>query len=178
MNIIDNKKVVYQAIFVNPEDVTKLIQLQKDKLPREVKNMHCTFKFQPSEEDIKKFSKLLGNELELKVVGYCSDGKNSGYEIELSPEQESVYSNAHTVDTGKAVPIVEKTIPHITVSMSDGAKAVDTGMLPFSRKNFDPFFIHGKAGYFTSDIERKTEIIYEPILLENETSNIPKSHTK
>jgi len=182
MNTLENRRVVYQAIFINPEDVAKLVERQGEKLPKEVKDMHCTFKFQPSEAEIKKFSELLGKDLTLKVVGYCSDGKNSGYEIELSPEQDEAYTNVHSVNSGKPVPTVEKTTPHITVSMEDGAKAVDTGMLPFSKEGFEPFTIHGKAGFFTSrmkDKERISEVIYEPVLRESkDTDKTKESQTK
>ena len=170
MNTLGNRRIIYQAIFINPQDVKKLIEMQPDKLPNTVQNMHCTFKFQPSEKEIKDFSKLLGNDLELKVIGYCSDGKNSGFEIELSKEQDSVYTNVHNKDNGTAVPSLERTTPHITVSMIDGAKAVDTGILPFDRNGFKPFTIHGKAGFFTSRIENKekiSEVVYSPILIVN-----------
>ncbi len=143
--------------------------------------MHCTFKFQPSKEEIKKFSELLGKDLTLNVVGYCSDGKNSGYEIELSPEQDKAYTNVHIVDKGEPVPTVEKTTPHITVSMKEGSKAVDTGMLPFSKEKFEPFIIHGKAGFFTSRIKDKkriSEVIYEPILRESKDTDKRQEHTK
>ena len=152
MNTLDKRMIVYQAIFINPEDVEKLIERQGEKLPKEVKDMHCTFKFQPSKEEIKKFSELLGKDLALKIVGYCSDGKNSGYEIELSPEQDKAYTNVHNVYKGKPVPAVKKTTPNITVSMEEGAKSVDTGMLPFSKEKFEPFIIHGKAGFFRKNI--------------------------
>lgn len=182
MNTLENRRVVYQAIFINPEDIAKLIERQGDKLPKEVKDIHCTFKFQPSEEEIKKFSELLGKDIELKVVGYCSNGKNSGYEIELSPEQDRVYTNVHSVDKGKVVPTIEKTTPHITVSMKEGAKAVDTGMLPFSKEGFEPFVVHGKAGFFTSrmkDKERISEVMYGPVLKESKDADkTNKDHTK
>ena len=170
--------VKYQAIFINPEDVAKLIERQGEKLPKEVKDMHCTFKYQPSETEIEKFSELLGKEITLMVVGYWSDGKNSGYEIELSPEQEEAYTNAHSVDRGGPVPTVERTTPHITVSMADGAKAVDTGRLPFSREGFEPFIIHGKAGFFTSRRKGESEVVYGSVLSKREGPGKTPGHTK
>lgn len=168
MKIRDNRKIIYQAIFINSEDAKKLIEMQGEKLPNEVRDMHCTFKFHPSESEIQKFSKLLGKEVALKVVGYYSDGKNSGYEIELTEEQEVAYNNVHTVENENGLPTSKRTTPHATVSMADGAKAVDTGMLPFSRDGFEPFYIHGKAGFFTSRFigkERRSEIVFEPVLI-------------
>lgn len=181
MNTIDNRRVVYQAIFINPEDVNKLIERQGEKLPKKAKNMHCTFKYQPSEAEIKKFSELLGKDIILKVVGYCSNGKNSGYEVELSPEQDSVYANVHNVDTGKPVPTVKRVTPHITVSMEEDAKAINTGTLPFSREGFEPFIIHGRAGFFTSrmkDKEKISEVIYESISKESKAIGKTQDHTK
>ena len=182
MNTLENRKVIYLAIFINPDDIQRLIESQGEKLPKEVKNMHCTFKYQPSEEEIKNFSKLLGKDIELKVVGYCSDGKNSGYEIELSPEQDSVYTNSHSVNNEKAVPTVERTTPHITTSLGIGEKPVNTGFLQFSRKGFQPFIVHGKAGFFTSRMKEgnveTSEIIYEPVLVESENINKTKNHIK
>ena len=169
MNSTEDQIIKYQAIFINPADVKTLVERQKEKLPQVVKDMHCTFKFQPSKEEISRFSQLLGKNLTLKVVGYCSDGKNSGYEIELSPEQSKVYSNTHTVNNKNSIATVERTTPHITVSMSEGAKAVDTGMLPFSRKDFEPFIIHGKAGFYitkTIDKKKTSEITFEPVSIE------------
>ncbi len=178
MNTVEGRKIVYQAIFINPEDIQKLIEMQGERLPKEVKNMHCTFKYQPSESEIKKFSELLGREIVLRVVGYCSDGKNSGFEIELSPEEEKAYTNAHSVDRGDGVPTVQRTTPHITVSMQEGAKAVDTGTLPFSREGFKPFDIHGKAGFFTFIMRGKdkiSEVFYEPVLIESRNEERAKT---
>lgn len=65
--------------------------------------------------------------------------------------------------------------------MGEEAKAVDTGMLPFSRENFEPFIIHGKAGFFTSrkrGTEIISEIIYEPVLEENKDISKSQEHVK
>ena len=157
------KKVIYQAIFLDENSIKKLINLQKDKLPNVPNDMHCTFKFMPSEKEIEDFARMfLGKPVTLRVVGYCSDGKNSGFEVALEPEQESVYTNAHTVKQN-GISKVERTTPHITVSMSAEAKAVDTGFLDFKPLD-EPFDISGKAGFYVSDKEKGTKgVVYEQI---------------
>ena len=96
--------------------------------------MHITFKFGETEAFPKE---LMDKEIPLKIVGYESDGKNSGFRVELPDELKVYYKNQNA--------------PHITVSLGevDGekGKAVDTGKL-----NFEPieelFKINGKLGYF------------------------------
>lgn len=150
------EEIYYQGIFLDEDSIKTLIEMQGEKLPKQIKNMHCTFKFKPTEQEIKKFGQLLGKPVILKVVGYYSDGKNSGYEIELTDEQEEVYTNSHVVEGKNGLPQVEKTTPHVTVSMSENGKAVDTGMLPFEKLE-KPFYISGNAGYFVKDLKRGTK---------------------
>lgn len=153
------KEIYYQGIFLDEESIKRLIDMQGEKLPKEIKDMHCTFKFRPTTQEIEAFKTWLGKTVELKVVGYYSDGKNSGYQIELTPELEEVYSNCHTVKGEKGLPKVERTVPHVTVSMSPDGKAVDTGMLPFERLK-EPFYIYGNAGYFVKDLKKRNKRCY------------------
>lgn len=155
------KRVSYQAIFLDEESIKKLLEMQGEKLPKKPKYMHCTFKFNPTDKEIEDFSKaLLGKKVNLKVIGYGSNGKNSGFEIALEPEQEAVYTNSHTVNE-KGIPEIERTVPHITVSMSEDAKAVDTGFLNFKPIK-EPFEISGKGGFFVVDKAEKTSsVVYE-----------------
>lgn len=130
------KKILkgYQGIFLNEETQEKLVELQKEKLADTVKDMHITFKFGTTE----KFpQELMKKEYPLKVVGYASDGKNSGFQVELPEELMTYYKN--------------KNNPHITVSLGevDGVKgkAVDTGTLEFKPIE-EPVEIQGQLGYF------------------------------
>jgi len=159
--------VIYQGLFVEPESKGRLIESQGEgALENVVSNMHCTFRFRPSLTEIRNFSQLLGREFELKVVGYYSDGKNSGFEVELPQELESVYTNVHNVENGAVVPSVEKTTPHITISMSEGAKASDTGMLPFEKIE-EPFFIRCKPGFWVKTPNRDSMVTFDHVLSEN-----------
>ena len=154
-------KVVYQAIFLDEESTKKVLEMQGEKLPKVAKDIHCTFKFNPSDKEISDFSDaVVGKEIKLRIVGYCSDGKNSGFEVELTPELEAVYTNSHTVIEGNFEK-VKRTIPHITVSMAEDAKAVDTGFLDFQPID-EPFEVTGKGGFFVSDRDKGTKgVSYE-----------------
>lgn len=148
------KRVSYIGIFFDEETQLKLIEMQEDKLPVNVSNMHCTFKYAPTRSEIKEFFRILGNkDVPIEIVGYASNGENSGFLINLSPEQKQVYTN--DVLNGEE-PRVRPA--HITVSMAEGAHAVNTGGLNFHKleKNLN---IIGRAGALMKDIDRKREWI-------------------
>lgn len=123
----------YQGIFFDEETQKKLVQLQENGLSDIVKDMHVTFNF----GELYKFpDELMNKEMALKLIGYASDGKNSGFQVELPEDLKSYYKN--------------KNGPHITVSLGevDGIKgeAVDTGTMKFEPIN--PVEISGELGYF------------------------------
>lgn len=150
----------YQAIFFNKETMESLIAKQDEKLTNNILNMHVTFKYMPTEEEIENFSKIVGKVINLKVIGYGSNGKNSGFEVELPKEIEQLYTNSHVVYEN-GLPQIKRTTPHITVSLNEGAKAVDTGKLDFKPLE-RPFEISGIAGFYeiNKDIG-KGKIVYE-----------------
>ena len=155
--------ILYQAVFLNEESIQTLLKMQAERLPKIPEHMHCTFKYMPSEREIEDFSAiLLGKTVTLKVIGYGYNGTNSGFEVELEPELESVYSNSHTVEE-QAIPSIERTTPHITVSMSEDGRAVDTGMLDFKPIEA-PFEVTGTGGLFVVDRKKGiSEIKYSPL---------------
>ena len=173
------EKISYQAIFLDQESVKRVLEMQGEKLVKMPKYMHCTFKYNPSDEEIKKFTRLLlGKKVTLKVVGYCSDGKNSGFEVTLGPELEEVYTNSHTVKEN-GISRIRRTTPHITVSMSEDAKAVDTGLLDFKPIK-EPFEVSGIGGFFIKDKTTKLQrVAYEykdkkPPEEQTHSENIPE----
>lgn len=139
----------FQGIFLEKEIEQQLIALQKNGLESNVENMHITFKFGDTE---KYPEELIGREFEIKITGYGSDGKNSGFSVELPEELRKYYKSS--------------SIPHITVSIGevDGVKGkpVDTAKLDF--KSLDkPLLIKGKLGYFIfgKGMSMNNEIINE-----------------
>ena len=124
----------YQGLFLDEKTEEKLIELQKDKLNSVVKDMHITFKF----GQLNPFpSELMEKIFEVKIIGYASDGRNSGFQVELPEELKPYYENQNP--------------PHITVSLGevDGVKgkAVDTGTLKFEALG-EAVSIPSQLGYF------------------------------
>ncbi len=105
----------------------------KGNLEKEVKDQHITFKFKPNEEDE---ILLLGGEYTVNVVGYASDGENEGVLVEIPEELKRLYKNPAP--------------PHITISVSETGKPVDTGKLNFTRDipEHIPKEIKCRVGYF------------------------------
>ena len=73
------------------------------------------------------------NIFEVEVVGYANDGTNEGFEVKLPDNLLKHYLN--------------KAVPHITVSVSNEGKPVNTGKLIFEELT-SPFKIKVKAGAF------------------------------
>lgn len=132
---MESKKLKgYQGLFLDEKTQEKLVELQKNGLSDITKDMHITFKFGETEQYPEE---LIGKEFNVKIIGYASDGKNSGFQVELPEELKPYYKNQNG--------------PHITVSLGevDGikGKAVDTGTLNFEPIE-EPFEISSKLGYF------------------------------
>ena len=127
------EKVIYQGFFVDPESENELEKIEGDrKLQQDVPDKHITFRFMPKEKDLLP-PQILGQEYKLRIMGYGNDGKNSGFSVELPEGLREFYKGAEQV--------------HITTSLAEGAKAVDTGKLEF-KKLETPIAITGKMGYF------------------------------
>ena len=135
-----NKKELfgYQGIFFDDTVRTELIKLQKKGLNENIINIHVTFNY----GRLYKFPEnIVGKEVEVIIVGYDSDGLNSGFAVEIPEELNKFYKN--------------KSVAHITVSLGElngiKGKAVDTGKLKFNK--LDKILkIKGRIGYFSSGV--------------------------
>ena len=148
----------FQGIFLEQEIEQELIAMQKKGLESNIENMHITFKF----GDIEKYpEELIGKEFEIKITGYGSDEKNSGFSVELPEELRKFYKSSN--------------IPHITVSIGevDGVKGkpVDTAKLDFMPLD-EPKKINGKLGYF---IYGQGMSMNNEIINEYQRENMPKN---
>ena len=137
---MDNKKEIfgYQGIFFDDSVKAELIKLQKKGLNENIINMHVTFNY----GRLYKFPEnIVGKEVEVIIVGYDSDGLNSGFAVEIPEELNKFYKN--------------KSVAHITVSLGEvngiKGKAVDTGKLEFNK--LDKILkIKGRIGYFSTEV--------------------------
>ena len=110
----DKKFYGYDAICFDKQDIENLLKEKNlesgvlDKLPE---SYHLTIQFhgrkKPSSEQLQSLSEIYGKPVEVKILGYANDGKNEGFLCE-----------GHQKD-GRPF--------HITLSISEDGKAVDTG---------------------------------------------------
>lgn len=92
-------------------------------LCRDIADKHITTEFKPNQAH----ESLYGVTAEFQVVGYANDGQNEGYAVKLlriNAETETAEALRRLYD---AIPV-----PHITLSLGDGAKAVNTRYLNFT----------------------------------------------
>lgn len=104
--------------------------------------IHCTFKYRPLKEEI--FDELVGKYFDVLIIGYGCDGNNSGFELQLPDELLKYYINYAEQDTTKLK------IPHITASLSEGAKAFNTKDLVF-KPLATTYSVRGRFGYWIKD---------------------------
>ena len=145
----------YEGIFFET-DVVELIQsLEEKKLDIINDEIHCTFKYHPTKEEI--FNDIVGKSFEVFLIGYGNDGMNSGFQISLPNELIPYYINYDEQN-----PDVLK-VPHITSSLSKGAKASNTKNLDFKPLKH-PIKIVGRFGYWIKDGD-KEYLSYKPFFL-------------
>ena len=143
--------LVYEGIFFEGESLDLIRSLEKEQLQKINDEIHCTFRYHPSKEEI--FNELVGHEIEVFLIGYGHDSDNSGFLIQLPTEIEKYYINY--LEDGKTL-----IIPHITSSLSGRTKASKTRELDF--KPLDkPYLIKGKFGFWIKEDDHEY-LSYEP----------------
>ena len=119
-------KSIYWGIFV--QDDRFITSLEKP-----IKYMHVTFGFRSEVP-----TDILGEEVEISIVGYANDGKNEAYSVTVPEKYIQYISNPR------------KRKLHITVSVSNSANPVDSNELDF--KPIDkPFTVVGRFGFYGDD---------------------------
>ncbi len=132
----------YEGLFFD-KDTVELIHLLETNMLDEVNDeIHCTFKYKPTKEEV--FNEIVGKRFEVFLIGYGNDGMNSGFQIALPDELIPYYINydEQNLNTLK--------VPHITASLVKGAKASNTKNLEFTPLE-KPIKIIGKFGYWIKD---------------------------
>ena len=102
-------RVIYEAFFVMNE--------LNSKLEKDIQYKHITTEFKPTTTH----EHLYGLEATFIVTGYGNDGINEGYSVKLlsceNDELRELYNNI--------------SIPHITLSISNEGKPINTSKLNF-----------------------------------------------
>lgn len=129
------RKYYYIGCFYSLDELLgKIKYTRKNPLQNLVWHVHSTFQFKPQEVN----ERLFGEKIIAKVIGYGNNGKNEGLLVELQAENEELQKM-----------ISEITVPHITIAVSKGARAVDTKNLDF--QPIEPFYITGVFGGFVDN---------------------------
>ena len=83
--------VRYMGIFFEGEEAEDIKRLEFNPLEWNNDLLHCTFKYKPKDEEL--FEDLVGQEVDVYLVGYGCDGKNSGFEVAFDESFEPYYIN-------------------------------------------------------------------------------------
>lgn len=144
--------LIYEGIFFEGKDADLIHALEDKQLENVNDNLHCTFKYRPNNSEI--FNEIVGKTFEIYIVGYGNDGMNSGFEVLLPDELKKYYINYEEKEQN-----ILRT-PHITTSLSNGAKAVNTKNLKFNKLK-KTVKITGKFGFWIQDKQRQY-LSYKP----------------
>ena len=144
--------VSYEGIFFEADVQDFICSLEKKALSKVNDEIHCTFKYHPTRDEI--FNELVGKCFEVYLIGYGNDGKNSGFEIALPNNLKKYYINFDEQNRD----ILKK--PHITTSLKEGAKATDTKNLDFKPLK-NPIKLIGRFGFWIKN-ENSEYVSYEP----------------
>ena len=109
-----NNKIKYEGFFIDERMDGSL-----DKL---IKNQHVTTEFKP----LITHSELYGEKVFFIVTGYGNDKENEGLSVKLYGETKEQLKELY-----KKIPV-----PHITLSVSEHGKSVNTSRLVFTGNKF------------------------------------------
>lgn len=127
---MNRKKVGYIGVFT--EQIPGL-------LDKTIESQHITFSFKPDEDKFKEALPYLGAECSIKILGYGNDGHNEGLLVQVN----------------SSLPYYASDKQHITLSVSENCKPVDTAKLDFNQPIPEYLGLHtgdvisGKVGAFS-----------------------------
>ena len=128
-----NKYEYIGCFFDYNELAEKVKQIRKNPLESEKKKPHVTFEYGPSHVD----TELFGTQVFVSITGYGNDGENEGVFVELLCDNEKLNNMIEKIE-----------VPHITLAVSRGGKAVNTRFL-----KFEPITPIQIVGYFGGHID-------------------------
>ena len=120
-------KIKYIGVFFDSEE------LPKGLLDNDIQHKHITLKYHPADEEVALFTHFIGKEVTVHIVGYGNDGQNEGLFVSLD----------------NTIPYMGADRPHITLSIADGAKAVNTAYIQTTETRDG--IVTGHIGFFVDD---------------------------
>lgn len=118
--------VIYFGLFIEQQD------LPTSSLAQVVEHPHVTFAFRPDEVP----AHLIGKMFDLSIVSEGNDGINEGLGVRIPDELKEYYRGA--------------SIPHITLSIAEGALNRDTAFIEYSDLD-QPVTIPSTMKLFTAE---------------------------
>ena len=136
-------RVIYCGFFI---EKAKFERFFEPKLAKAVDFPHITTAFRPSGTELHEDA--LGEKLRVRVVAYGNNGRNEGIKVEF------------VEGSAKAKSIFEQIrVPHITISVAEDAKPVDTAELDFEDlPNGAEFEL--RYGWYCADRQRGASIYF------------------
>ena len=119
--IFMGRPVIYYGIFLEGK------KLPEPKLSRKMENPHVTMVFRPTEHQAIP-EDVLGTRVQVVITHEGCDEKNHGYKVMVPLHIWKYYKNDAT--------------PHLTISISEDGKPVDTANLEWE-KLAHPIFVEG-----------------------------------
>lgn len=125
-------KYHYIGIFFNYEELHNKIKMIGNRLERTIANPHVTFMYKPDTAD----ESLFGEKVKVRIIAYGNNGDNEGFKVELFTSNEQLQKMINNIP-----------VPHITISISDTGKPVNTRFIDFAPLD-NSIEIEGKFGGF------------------------------
>ena len=104
------------CLFATEDFYKKVKKYRKNPLEQQIEIPHITFSYKPDKVD----ESLFGTAVRVWITGYGNDGRNEGLKVKLECEDPVLQKMAEQIK-----------IPHITLAVSKGEKAVNTSRLKF-----------------------------------------------
>ncbi len=112
-----NKKYNYIGCFVDKGKLDEVISyLPRNRLSHEIEDTHVTFEYKPRRVD----KSLFGTPIRVTITKYGFDKENEGLMVKLYSEDPRINDMISHIPK-----------PHITLSVSDTGRAVNTRYLDF-----------------------------------------------
>ena len=138
-------QVVYTGIFIDPDEIYGNIT---PSLSHKIRDPHVTVAYRPRVGELLLDS--LGSAAHIEAIAYGNDGKNEGLLVRVTCDDMAVQRTLGERESMGADGESRLVPMHVTLSIADGAKAVDTRNLQF-RPLENTFELRGKYGYFCKD---------------------------
>ncbi|MCQ2570995.1 MAG: hypothetical protein MJ154_01995 [Candidatus Saccharibacteria bacterium] len=126
------KRIIYTGLFIEKNSFYNLFPA---KLAKEIEYPHVTVFFKPKGSEVHQ--ELFGEKATITVTGYGCDEKNEGFSVKINAQNPELQKLCDGI-----------LVPHITISVSEDGKPVDTGKLEFETR--EQVSIEATFGAFTT----------------------------